>query len=648
MDTQQSREPSVHDQSIDCASRLENIHLQDAPAAAAAPTEKPKGWTKLPSELRTMILQNICSTRFGIEWGASIRQRKPHPRLAPYARVCREWQWHFETVTFRSLTLHQIDLDRFQHYVARQPQRLGHLRWIHLRVALLQYECPRCQMPENGQEQADNNEIFAAAVRKFFGILAGWCGDREMMRVGGRRWPLELELSAYARSDWAHSFKALRYRANGCQSGRRPMARVRAADYDDRWHGWDRGARRAWAATRGECLRVLGGGLKIQLDDGARNALPAVPIVSSFLIRRQFYRRFEAVGCLDLILAALPNLRRFRYEPWGALPSSIWPSDPQRQLEHYGRLMQILGRCCPRLDQVSLYEDFEDLRGLLRLPLTEKPQDAFVGSVGVGALMADTSQRWKTAHLSFLVEAFGFFNSFWPGVPAEDRIFPRRPRWDDLLQLCLTSDLLSPVGDLNGDMDLLLQAAAEAVTAMPRLQCLTLWMAGHRYACLFRYIVRDSGRRPWISLASTWGARLGPRTRRVWEDCVARTARRPHHHHHCFPLQVQYLNLRARDMGGNGALLPLMRDVGVAAMGSQMELITHAINASDLAGPWRRSTGPLRQLNLQFRMHIKAHRPGDPGDGVVAEEEEADEFLDVEYELFTAQATHPRLPAVAR
>ncbi|KAK8029173.1 amine oxidase [Apiospora marii] len=632
MDTQQSREPSVHDQSIDCASRLENIHLQDAPAAAAAPTEKPKGWTKLPSELRTMILQNICSTRFGIEWGASIRQRKPHPRLAPYARVCREWQWHFETVTFRSLTLHQIDLDRFQHYVARQPQRLGHLRWIHLRVALLQYECPRCQMPENGQEQADNNEIFAAAVRKFFGILAGWCGDREMMRVGGRRWPLELELSAYARSDWAHSFKALRYRANGCQSGRRPMARVRAADYDDRWHGWDRGARRAWAATRGECLRVLGGGLKIQLDDGARNALPAVPIVSSFLIRRQFYRRFEAVGCLDLILAALPNLRRFRYEPWGALPSSIWPSDPQRQLEHYGRLMQILGRCCPRLDQVSLYEDFEDLRGLLRLPLTEKPQDAFVGSVGVGALMADTSQRWKTAHLSFLVEAFGFFNSFWPGVPAEDRIFPRRPRWDDLLQLCLTSDLLSPSAISTATWTCSSRRRRRRSRRCRGCSASPSGWRGTATPVCSGTLSATAGDGP----GSHWPAPGAPASARGRGGC-GRTA-----------WHVQYLNLRARDMGGNGALLPLMRDVGVAAMGSQMELITHAINASDLAGPWRRSTGPLRQLNLQFRMHIKAHRPGDPRDGVVAEEEEADEFLDVEYELFTAQATHPRLPAVAR
>ncbi|KAK7981550.1 hypothetical protein PG988_003788 [Apiospora saccharicola] len=373
----QNHEPSIDDQAAHCASRLQNLWLRNATAATAVdeprkPTrDEPKGWAKLPAELRIMILENVCSTRFTYEWSGASLEEKRRPPLAPYARVCREWQPHFESLTFRSLTLHQGDLDDFQYCLVRQPRRIAYLRWVHLRLALREYDCDRCRQPENEQEQADNNEILTAALYRLFHILAEWSKDSEVM--SRRRWPLELEMSAHAQSDWSHSFKLYRYRADGCQTGRRRMPPLNDGDFDDPWHGWYNGWRDL-AATKGECLRVLGGGLKIKDDMiTVQNSptLPVVPMVGSFLIRRQFYRRFEAVGCLDRILAALPNLVRFRYEPWGAIPSASG-KDADRRLRHYCDLVRILGRSCPNLVLVSVYEDSEDFRGVLGLLATDR------------------------------------------------------------------------------------------------------------------------------------------------------------------------------------------------------------------------------------------------------------------------------------
>ncbi|KAK8128612.1 hypothetical protein PG984_009720 [Apiospora sp. TS-2023a] len=657
----QNNEPSVNDQATDCASRLQNLWLSNATVAAAVdgprkPTsDAPKGWAKLPAELRIMILENVCSTRFTYEWSGASPEEKLRPRLAPYARVCREWQPHFESLTFRSLTLHQADLDDFQYCLSRQPRRIAYLRWIHLRLALREYDCDRCRQPENEEEQADNNEILTAALYGLFHILAEWSKDSEVM--SRRRWPLELEMSAHAQSDWSHSFKLYKYRADGCQTGRRRAPPLNDFDFYDSSHGWE--GRRTFVTTEGECLRVLGGGLKIESDTTTTAkispTLPVVPMVGSFLIRRQFYRRFEAVGCLDRILAALPNLVRFRYEPWGAIPSA-WGKDADRRLKHYCDLVQILEQC-PNLVLVSIYEDSEDFRAVLGLPRHRPPRmslapAAFVDDAVVGAKLAEASQPWRTAHLSHMVEAAGFLHSFWPGLAVTNHFSSSGSRplqWENLMQLSLTSDLLSPLGDLDGHMEMLLQAAARAAMAMPKLQCLTLWTAGHRYGCYFRYLVLDGGTRHQLSLASTWNARLSPWTRQLWEHVVARKMMQLQEHRSPFRVEVQYLNLRPCDMGTHGALLPLLRDVSLAAPNSQLEMMTQSIVESDLAGAWRSSIHSVGMLDGSFWMHINPRRR-DTEDEVVAEDEDEDEngVLDVEFGLAPRAVMDPRFPPIPR
>ncbi|KAK8091190.1 hypothetical protein PG994_000695 [Apiospora phragmitis] len=279
---------------------------------------QPKFWTKLPPELRAKARVNICSAHSPHKRSFSAGEPEP---TAACATGCREWQLHFEPILFRSLERHQDDLDNLERYVSvRRPPG------------------PPAPDPPEAGAATRNNRILTEAVWTLFNIMAAWEGNGGPTHLGC---PLELELSANSPSDWQHRFKDLKFRLNDCQSGCRKMPELDYSDFDDVNHGWVGGL---WtrAAGKEECFRVLGARLKIVNYGSPCSPLarPTMPIVSSFLIRRQFYRRFEALGCLDRIMGALQNLLLFRYEPWGPIPTASG-DDSRRQTQHYKDLVHI-------------------------------------------------------------------------------------------------------------------------------------------------------------------------------------------------------------------------------------------------------------------------------------------------------------------
>ncbi|KAK8051018.1 hypothetical protein PG993_002403 [Apiospora rasikravindrae] len=529
----------------------------NSPRQNHQPIKRPQLWAKLPYELRVMILEDIAFLEMA--------DGRLEP-IAACAAVSREWQRFFERVTFGSLELHQGDLDNLERYVSARPHRIAHLQWVHLRLVLSRYDCRRCGKPEHAVERRGNNLILAQALTKLFRIMAAWGGDHRT----GRRWPLELELSAHSPSDWEHHFKSLRCHANYDQWGPRKAPRLDPADFDDADHGWV-SCKRSRGATEGECLRVLGAGLEIEGWIPSGNdpplAAPTVPIVRSFLIRRQFYRRFEAVGCLDRILEALPNLTTFRYERWRPIPLASG-EDTRRQIDHYRELLHLISER-PKITRVSIYEDCDDFNRMMRTPrgraLPPRPRDPYLGP-----LLASASRHWKKAYLSFMVDAADFFHEFWSETAAAAPL-PPPPQWENLTDLYLTSDQLHPRRNMEG----LLNAAARAAMAMPKLNRLALWTAKEGRACAFRYSITRFGERPGITLASTWHARLSPQTRRLWERVTGRRQSR-------YPLWVQYFDLRSDDMGSHGSGLPLLCSNSVAASSSQRQMISNALETTDL------------------------------------------------------------------
>ncbi|KAK8079637.1 hypothetical protein PG997_007455 [Apiospora hydei] len=389
---------------------------------------------------------------------------------------------------------------------------------------------------------------------------------------------LERYLSAHSPSDSEHGFKVLKFYANDTQSEFLKAPQVDPSELENPAHGWAKG-RRNCLATEAECLRVLGSGLEVESRASSLRpapALPTVPIVSSFLIRRQFYRRFAAVGCLDHIMAALPNLTTFRYEPWRPFPTASG-KDARRQIQHYRDLVRLLSER-PKVTKVCIYEDSDDFDRIMSHPdgrtIPRRERDAHIGTI-----LASASRGWKEAYLAFMVDAADFYHEFWsetiaaaatgssssPSLTAPLLLSP--PQWENLTDLFLTSDQLQS----GGGMAPLLNAAARAAMAMPKLNELALWTAEAGSAYVFRYSTTIYGEQPGIALASTWHARLRPETWELWGR-VAERRRGPR-----LPLRIRYLNLQRAHIGSHGSALPLVRCSSIAAPTSQTQMFWNAL-----------------------------------------------------------------------
>lgn len=112
-------------------------------------------WASLPAEVRQMILKFVCLPDSGGQCNGM-----SYPTVAQYASVCLEWQIFFEARTFRRLVLNPASVEEFDAVVRRDDVRLAYIQKLWLRVELSEYECPKCDEPEDVATQREYVEAF--------------------------------------------------------------------------------------------------------------------------------------------------------------------------------------------------------------------------------------------------------------------------------------------------------------------------------------------------------------------------------------------------------------------------------------------------------------------------------------------------------
>ncbi|KAK7959387.1 uncharacterized protein PG986_004241 [Apiospora aurea] len=255
---------------------------------------------------------------------------------------------------------------------------------------------------------------------------------------------------------------------------------------------------------------------------------------NAFVLRRQFFRVFDAADGINVILDAMPNLRSFTYEPWHAMIEESVESQETSLCE--------LIRCLfghEKLQNVTIFKSFEEhlSNGYWRAGRSLPAPDPFVGHQA--ALASSQATAVTTLNLSFVTDAMHFFRSFWNPEqfsPEPPLILPSdEMRWAKLEKLVLTSNALR----WDGDHDNLVRIAADTAKNMPRLAVMRVWNCGKDH-CAYILYARDLHNlsAPLLELGSTWGFEASENAMDRWES-VAEA-------HHCrYPLEIEIPELEA-------------------------------------------------------------------------------------------------------
>ncbi|KAK0726068.1 hypothetical protein B0H67DRAFT_642399 [Lasiosphaeris hirsuta] len=249
-------------------------------------------WHTLPAKLRQMILKFLTPTYLEM-----FRSEDPYVR-AGYARVCREWQWFFEPVTFRRLLLDQdrtSDLDKF---TSRVIQRRSYVKQIHLRIRLADYDC--------------------TVITGLLIVLSKW-----PKREGDPKTPMSargiyLDLSIFSPGDYQHGFRDFRLQPDypiwfnwdayadldlDFPVERERTAQLQAELFHDPSHGWENGHQGPVA---------LGARKRVTEPLTLHGTLPVVNLTTAFAIRRQSTRAIK-INSVKKLLTAFPNLHHFTH-----------------------------------------------------------------------------------------------------------------------------------------------------------------------------------------------------------------------------------------------------------------------------------------------------------------------------------------------
>jgi hypothetical protein len=148
---------------------------------------------------------------------------------------------------------------------------------------------------------------------------------------------LLLELGAYSPSDSNHVFRDFRLQEDYPYLVQEDIEKKydayklkegRDTELNDLFHGWTNG-RRQGKPTFESKKRVMGTSpreFNFRDITGDSHRFPKVEIVTSLLIRRQYYRSFSADTLSKLFRESLTSLLWFRHEPWHDV-------DPEHQFE---------------------------------------------------------------------------------------------------------------------------------------------------------------------------------------------------------------------------------------------------------------------------------------------------------------------------
>lgn len=274
-------------------------------------------WRSLSAEIRTLILDALI-------YGGGT--------LSSLATVCREWQVLIERHNFSRIRLTPLRLVDFGAMVHRNRALVGYI-WFCLELP--DYDCTECAPPTDGDEDEDDyppiedttHGSINTAFEVLFSALSTWESRNEMV----------LDISFYSHSDSKHWFKYVTILPDtpSVRLPRRPSATDMFTGpnhiQDDLHHGWVAGRRDAdppAGAIRKLFWDVMDPGQYGTYEPWIKS-LPSIPVVTSLLIRQQNRRRWEPCS-LAHMLAKLPRLQEFHYEPWRE-----WDDDGYQKMMDY-------------------------------------------------------------------------------------------------------------------------------------------------------------------------------------------------------------------------------------------------------------------------------------------------------------------------
>lgn len=199
-----------------------------------------------------------------------------------------------------------------------------------------------------------------------------------------------------------------------------------------------------------------------------RDRLPEVKMVSSFLMRRQYYRMLGVFALRTLVTESLTGLRSMRCEQWRTQLPSVgdWELDRTMNPSIFGGT--IFGPTVPSgLETFCLFEDFS-----IKMHGPRKAKEPRPSEIKILHWVAISAVNLKNVAVSFLSDAKDCLQ-----FPA--RTLPK------LESLALTSQhWLEPTQE---NTQKLLYLAARAALKMPSLQIMEIWTCGSGHAAIFRY-----------------------------------------------------------------------------------------------------------------------------------------------------------------
>lgn len=199
-----------------------------------------------------------------------------------------------------------------------------------------------------------------------------------------------------------------------------------------------------------------------------RDRLPEVKMVSSFLMRRQYYRFIGIFSLRRLVMESLTGLRSMRCEIWRiqSLLSRDWQLGLTMSPSIFGGT--VFGPTVP--SQLETFCCFEDFSAKMHGP--EEVKELRRSEIKVLHWVAISAPNLKNLAVSFVSDA-------------KDCLELRSRTHPNLESIALTSQhWLEPT---QKNTKKLLYLAARAALKMPSLQIMEIWTCGNGHAAIFRY-----------------------------------------------------------------------------------------------------------------------------------------------------------------
>ncbi|KAK2590068.1 hypothetical protein QQS21_012256 [Conoideocrella luteorostrata] len=444
---------------------------------ASAPVTQPQAgqvhasWLDLPPEMRIEIL-NLVS------------QDSQHHQLSLYATVCSEWQYFFETITFRHLLVDSTALEDFSRIMSgKNARRTGNLRHMLFLIVLPRYSCPSCHELESRFEIYRNNRIFTTAVEVLLGMLSTWVPR-------GRSGGLTLELGIKSPSDTRHYYRDITmYNNYPFRSWDNLDETIDMTFYHmspklysviDARPKHAHSARLALRRPEGfhAAGRFLGSLLQFQ---GLKNShLPRVKVINSLLIRHQFKRQMSPLALAKLVHESLVHITSFRLERW----CRITNEEEEKYLKDFRHLLSFMPESLE-----SFHYFAENLKR--PTPAQTKPLSAMELLYGYGHPFKEISVVEPSGTENWLAEM--------QRISANAPTKPLLPaQWHKLERICFRSGILRHDNDL-GLINRLLLLTAPVAEKLPNLRSLEIFNTStdsfgelELPSCLFRYSVQHT------------------------------------------------------------------------------------------------------------------------------------------------------------